>query len=139
MIITITTINPGTMKFPDSRSGLYQTRTSGADAARNVSRGGLYGGLHALRVQRHQAFGVALRDRRRIGIAAVDQDLHLGRLLLPDLLREVLRNHDAQQASAHVDGLFDRFIAVHFLDDLKIARALEIFHQIAALRRLILS
>ena len=32
MIIMITAINPGTMKFRDTMSGLYQTRASRADA-----------------------------------------------------------------------------------------------------------
>ena len=99
MIITITTISPGTMKFPESRSGLYQTRTSRNDAGRHLPGRGLNGRLQPLRIQRHHAFGVALGDRRRVRVAAVDQQLHLRGLLQPDVLREVLRNHHTEQAA----------------------------------------
>ncbi len=78
MIITITAISPGTMKFCESRSGLYQTRTCGHDRWQaRCPRAALDGHLQVLRIDRDHAFRVALRDGRRVRIAPVDQQLHL--------------------------------------------------------------
>ncbi len=58
--------------------------------------------------------------------------------LLPKILREILRDHHAQQARALVDRLLDRMIIVHLRRDVEISRPAELPDQIAALRRLIL-
>src|ERR1035438_1168387 len=90
------------------------------------------------RIIAHQRFRIAQRNRRRVGIAAVEQNLHLRLAAGAELLRIIARNHHAHQNPAAVDVALDGGVIAHHPANLEEFRSLELAHQRAALRRPVL-
>ena len=81
------------------------------------------------------AFRVPLRDRRGVGIATIEQQLHLRLSVTGEYIAGKIRgDHHAQQRAARIHRPFNRAVTANGVDDLKITRALEIAHQLGALR-----
>jgi hypothetical protein len=120
---------------------LYQTRSNGFTAGVIRPR---EAGLAILpfrpqleRVQPHYRFGIPQRNRCRIRIAAVDEQLHRRFLSGADQPGIVGRNHDAEQDLVAVDFPLDRFVVVRIPNDLEIARASKLLNDLPALGSLI--
>ncbi len=141
MIIMVTAINPGTMKFlrfeiavvPDADARIDGNAQRLASALDLRVRAQLRG------IAFDDGVGIAQRDGGGVGVAAIDQQLDVGFIAREQVARVIARNDDAQQDGALVDAAIGGPVVIHDrLANLEIARTAKLVDQFAAFGRAVL-